>query len=99
VIIEVFDESGKQKKATCVSDAQYGGAGHGMSGADGEAADGISGMSVCRGPVEVKPGYTMKMITEYDLKKHPLRVNANGKKTEVMGMWTMTFIPRSAKRD
>jgi hypothetical protein len=99
MIIEIFDKTGKVKKAACVSNAQYGGAGHGMSGAHGEATDGISGMSVCRGPIEVKAGDTMKMISEYDLKKYPLRINANGKETEVMGMWTMTFIPKSAKKN
>ena len=99
MIIEVYDSNGREKKGTCVSDAKYGGAGHGMSGSHGEAVDGISGMSVCRGPIEVKAGDTMQMISEYDLKKHPLRVNAMGRKTEVMGMWTMTFIPKLAKKD
>lgn len=104
MIIEIYDSTGKTQKGSCVSDATYGGAGHSHMGGMGggmrrsvERRDGggISGMSVCRGPVEVKAGDTMKMISEYDLKKHPLRVQATGKKAEVMGMWTMNFVPKA----
>jgi len=83
MIVEIYDSTGKEQKAVCVSDAKYGGAGHSM-GAHGESADGISGMSVCRGPIEIKAGDTMKMISEYDLKKYPLRVNAHGQEAETM---------------
>jgi hypothetical protein len=52
----------------------------------------ISSMTMCKGPIPVKKGDTMKMTAEYDLSKHPLRQSVGGgKAADVMGMLGVSF--------
>jgi len=91
-------------KYKCTSDAVYGdksGSDDGMGGMGGMSRGGggkgasgiktISKMTACRGPFPVKKGDTMKLVAEYDLKKHPLRQTSSGKAGDVMAMMGVSF--------
>ena len=94
-------------KFTCASNAIYGdkaqsASGMGSSGmAGGKSNKGgkqsstsiktISKMTACRGPFPVKKGDSMKLVAEYDLKKHPLRQTSSGKAADVMAMMGISF--------
>ena len=93
-------------KFTCASNAVYGdksesSSGMGGSGMAGGASRGgakssakiktISLMTPCRGPFPVKKGDSMRLVAEYDLKKHPLRTTSSGKAADVMGMMGISF--------
>jgi hypothetical protein len=89
-------------KYKCTSDAVYGdksesdmGGMGGMShGGEGKGASGIktiSKMTACRGPFPVKKGDSLKLVAEYDLKKHPLRQTSSGKAADVMAMMGISF--------
>jgi len=48
--------------------------------------------TICPGPIKIKDGDYMSINSRYDQIKHPLRIKADHKEAEVMGMWTMNFI-------
>jgi hypothetical protein len=90
-------------KFTCASNAVYGDksqsdGGMGGKGGKGKAAakgatniKTISLMTPCRGPYPVKKGDSMRLVAEYNLAKHPLRVTSSGKAADVMGMMGISF--------
>ncbi|KAF2430903.1 hypothetical protein EJ08DRAFT_202464 [Tothia fuscella] len=57
----------------------------------------IASMTDCEGPWKVKKGDSVKLVGEYDLKKHPLRVSASGAaQADVMAMMGILFSPGAA---
>jgi hypothetical protein len=76
----------------CSSRATYGGS---IAGGGGHGhGETISDMTNCNDkPVKVKAGDTMVMISEYDLKAHPLRETGHGGEAGVMGMFRIIFAP------
>jgi hypothetical protein len=86
-------------KYKCTSDAVYGdksdsgmaGMGHGGEGKGASGIKTISKMTACRGPFPVKKGDSLKLVAEYDLKKHPLRQTSSGKAADVMAMMGISF--------
>jgi len=82
-------------KYICSSNAIYGGE-SGTTIQNGKKWETISGMSVCPGPVKIKDGDYMTLTSRYDLSKHPLRQTGSGMGAEVMGMWTMNFLPNKS---
>lgn len=81
-------------KYECSSDAVYGGDTH-TADNNGKKWETIAGMTICNKTISVQDGSTMSLVARYDLTKHPLRENGDHKMAEIMGMWTMNFIPKA----
>jgi hypothetical protein len=58
-------------KYTCSSNAVYGGE-TGTAIQDGKKWETVSGMTICQGPIKVKDGDCMSMVSRHDLGKHPM---------------------------
>jgi hypothetical protein len=84
-------------KLICESRAEYGGPEGTFSREDGFKWEGISLMTPCDGPVDIKKGDVLTMVSTYDTSKRPLRHSHGSGEMEEMGVFTLSFAEKNKR--